>query len=194
MEYKLYAVLTGDVVGFSDSLYSYKKIDRDYDFIEILHHKLTKVVNLITQEIQFPLEAFRGDSFQLVLTNPLDALSVALALRAALISGYPFKGFKEIKPKRLQLRIAIGLGTIEYLSSSASKSDGEAFRKSGPFLDSMKGKEARLSIITPWKSVNDEFDVETALIDTIMNKWTSAQSEAMMYHFAKWTQIGRAHV
>jgi len=66
---------------------------------------------------------FRGDSFQGVLSRPDEALNAALIIRASLLS--KFKG----KRTRLDSRIAIGIGKIDYLPlDQAGEGDGEAFR------------------------------------------------------------------
>ncbi len=73
-------------------------------------------------------QMFRGDSWQMLISEPQFALHLALYLRAGLKS-----------QPQVDTRIAIGLGTIEALpNNDLGNANGTAFRLSGNALDDMK--------------------------------------------------------
>lgn len=165
---KTYAVLTGDLIGSS----RFKSRERE-GILLILKDAFKKIPPDI---IASPFVVFRGDSFQGVLSRPGEALKVALIIRASLLSR--FKG----KKTRLDARIAIGIGGIDYLpKNKAGEGDGEAFRNSGHELDKMKKEEQNLIIKTPWAEINEELLTECALLDAIIQRWTKEQAEVILY-------------
>ena len=165
---KVYAVLTGDLIG--SSRFNIK--DRE-EILTILKDSF-KIISPGIIESQFVI--FRGDSFQGVLSRPEEGLKAALIIRASLLS--KFKG----KRTRLDARIAIGIGTIDYLPPDhAGEGDGEAFRNSGPELDKMKKSEQNLIIRTPWTEINEELRTECALFDALIQRWTKEQAQAILF-------------
>ena len=173
---KKYAVLTGDLVGSSRF-----KIENQRDnVISLLKDSFDKIEST---DIVSPFMIYRGDSFQGVLSRPEDALRASIMIRANLLS--KSKG----KRGRLDARIAVGIGTIEYLSENqVGEGDGEAFRNSGIELDRMKKGEVNLIIKTPWDEINEELRTECALIDALIHRWTKEQAEAAMYQMQGLTQ------
>lgn len=164
----LHAVLTGDVVASS-------KIKEERPLLnEILKNAFQTVQKQRPNLIAAPFDIFRGDSFQGVLAEPEFALQSSLLIRALLRSRQP-----EQESHSWDARIAIGIGTIEYLAERGSEGDGEAYRRSGPRLDTLKG-EHRLSIQTPWDALNEEMETEAALLDAIIAKWSPAQAETII--------------
>lgn len=171
---KIYAVLTGDLVGYS----RYKTKDRK----EVLLHLKDSFKKLPLDITASKFWVFRGDSFQGILSRPEEALKAALIIRSSLVSRY--KG----KRSRLDARIAIGIGTVDYLPRRVGEGDGEAFRNSGMELDGMKKSEKNLIVKTPWKEHNDELSTECALLDAVIERWTKEQAEAIMYQIMGLTQ------
>ncbi|MDX1671550.1 MAG: hypothetical protein R3211_04360 [Balneolaceae bacterium] len=163
------AVLTGDIVGYS-------RIEpaAHAQILDGLKHSFL-LVKRLTADSQ-PVNAFeiyRGDSFQGVISDPSLSLEAALIIRTALK-----KIVLSEESESLDARIAIGIGTVEYLPENVTEGDGQAYRLSGPKLDKMKGNR-RLSIVTPDEALNSELDTEMALLDALMNKWTAIQSETV---------------
>lgn len=117
----------------------------------------------------FDLMISRGDSFQGLLLQPEIALKAAIYIRADLI--------RDSKANfRRDARIAIGIGTVEDMDASL----GEAFIKSGVWLDELKDMKQNLIIRTSFgDEINREFDTECALADGIIQKWTPGQAEAV---------------
>ena len=173
----IYAVLTGDLVGSS----RFKIEEQRDEVLSILKDSFNKIES--THVIELPFTIHRGDSFQGVLSSPEDALKAAITIRSSLLS--TFKG----KKGRLDTRIAIGIGRIEYLSKNqVGEGDGEAFRNSGMELDTMKKGERNLVIKTPWNDINEELKTECALLDALIKRWTKEQAEAILYHIEGATQ------
>ena len=169
---KIYAVLTGDLIGSSRF-----RIQQREEVLSNLKDSFKKISSDI---IASQFVVFRGDSFQGVLSRPDEALNAALIIRASLLS--KFKG----KRTRLDARIAIGIGTIDYLPpDQAGEGDGEAFRNSGLELDKMKKSEQNLIIRTPWTEINEELRTECALLDALIQRLTKEQAEAIAYQLPK---------
>jgi len=177
---KIYAVLTGDLIGSS----RFKEEQRD-EVLLILKDSFKKISPDI---IASPFGVFRGDSFQGVLSRPEEGLKAAIIIRANLLS--KFKG----KRSRLDAKIAIGIGTIDYLSrEQVGEGDGEAFRNSGMELDRMKREEQNLIVKTPWNEINEELRTECALFDALIQRWTKEQAEAILFQIqgSKQEEIAR---
>ncbi|MDF1557764.1 MAG: SatD family protein [ANME-2 cluster archaeon] len=174
---KIFAVLTGDLVGSSRFEIG---TQRD-DVLSILKDSFTKVESPDIIASHFAIH--RGDSFQGVLSMPEEALKAAIMIRANLLSNPMEKNI------RLDARIAIGLGKIEYLpEDKVGEGDGEAFRNSGMELDRMKKGERNLTIKTPWPQTDKELQTECALLNALIHRWTREQAEAIMYQVQGYTQ------
>lgn len=176
---KIYAVLTGDIVGSS----RFEGEERNR-LLKALKDSFTKVEELMPDITLASFEIHRGDSFQGVLSKAEEALSAALIIRAGLRHGFKTKR----RRKALDARVAVGIGSIDYLPrGKGSEGDGEAYRRSGPVLDKLK-RNQRLSIRTPWPEMDAEFKVECALLDALINRWSSEQAQVIIYLIAGWTQ------
>jgi DNA-directed RNA polymerase specialized sigma24 family protein len=106
-----------------------------------------------------------------------------LIIRAGLRYGFRTRRRRQA----LDARVAIGIGTVDFLPRGrGSEGDGEAFRRSGPVLDEMRYQ--RLSIRTPWPELDAEFQVECALLDALIERWSAEQAQAIVYLIAGWTQ------
>lgn len=176
---KLYAVITGDVVGSS----KIKGNQRSY-LLSVIKSTFDTIEKIFPGRIQSPFEIHRGDSFQGVLSNPEDALRVVIVIRTNLRYGFETKQ----RQNALDARIVAGIGTIDFFPSGrGSEGDGEAFRRSGPTLDKMKG-DMRLVIRTPWEEINSELDVECALLDALINRWSNEQAQAIYGKIRNLTQ------
>jgi hypothetical protein len=133
---------------------------------------LQELILLLDQGFSWKLtpEVFRGDSFQGVMASPEQALQVALLSRAFLRS-------KGSKSHEVDIRVAIGIGTVADLTDRPGTSDGEAFRLSGRLADEMKKKRARIALAfrVPSAPINSAMD----LLETIVGGWTAPQAEVI---------------
>lgn len=156
-------VITGDVVGST-------KIN---DF-----GKLPKLINDLITEISLyctkcKVEISRGDSFQVLVEDPKQALLVALLIRA----GFR-KSSIDLGNKNLDVRLSVGIGEVSYMDEKIGQSNGEAFILSGHGFDNLT-KAQRLSVQTFSDSINFELKVETAFVDDIVSNWTHLHGEIM---------------
>ncbi|MFL9829531.1 transcriptional regulator [Flavobacterium sp. ST-87] len=108
-------------------------------------------------------EIYRGDSFQLIIAVE-DALETALLIKAAV------KQHKE-----LDVRMAIGVGKVDYLSDKITESNGAAFINSGECFENLK--KQTLGIQTPWEQFNTTFAVIFSFMLIIVDNWTSTSAE-----------------
>lgn len=159
---KIIGVITGDVIASS-------KTGRD-ELLKNLKEILEKI-NTFQPQLKLPFELYRGDSFQGIVIQPEETLRYSLLIRTHLKK-------KETLGGR-DARIAIGIGKVDFIEDSISESDGEAFRNSGPVLDTLKEENIGLKVRTPWEQINKEFDVSLVLADAIIKRWTVAQVEVI---------------
>jgi len=173
---KIFAVLTGDLVGSS----RFKSEEQRNEVLSVLKDSFDKIEPPDIIASRFTIH--RGDSFQGVLRSPEEAIKAAIIIRANLIS----KSFG--KKSRLDARIAIGVGKIDYLrDDQVGEGEGEAFRNSGLELDKMKS-ERHVTVKTPWDEINEELQTDCALLDALINRWTKEQAEVIIYHIQGWKQ------
>lgn len=166
----LYAVITGDIVDSS------KITKKEHSLLlNTLKSAFEKATSLYADQGEtIPFDIFRGDSFQGLISHPESALEASLLIRGSLRKNQP-----ESSAVSWDARTAIGIGTIDYKPQNISEGDGEAYRRSGPLLDKMKTHQ-RLSILTPWEELNEEMNVQAALLDAIIAKWSPEQAEIVL--------------
>ncbi|TYP99184.1 SatD family protein [Tenacibaculum adriaticum] len=123
-------------------------------------------------------EIYRGDSFQIEVENIADSFRFALELKTAI---------KKIKD--LDVRLAIGIGTKNFNAKNITEANGEAFVNSGYAFDHLLKKQ-NLAIKSPWKEVDEEFNIAFGLALLIMDNWTvnSAEFVKMVLDNPKVTQ------
>jgi hypothetical protein len=172
---KIYAVITGDIVKSG-------KFGSDRGkALKILKDALNSLNNFKRKSIGGISDIFRGDSFQIVISEPAYALEIAIYLKAKLLS-------KNIKGKIIDVRIATGIGNIESINSKNIKeSDGEAFRLSGSALDNIS-KYRRFSIKSSIDELNKQLEFISSSIDSITRRWSTEQAEAILLWLKGYTQ------
>lgn len=155
------AILTGNLLSRS------KKADT-----------LTAVEQLKTMLLSFGLrpyywEIFLGTSFQIVIDEPEKALEKALLLKAAI---------KTVKG--MDVRISIGIGTLELRSSKATECIGEAFEKSLFQFDYLGAQNLTLGLNTPWPALNEYLNASLPLLENICGKWKPATAQIILNYIA----------
>ncbi len=169
----IFSVITGDITSSS-------KTDRVL-LLKDLKEILAQIASCQQNEgIESNFDLYRGDSFQGIIAKPEEALKYALLIRSHLK--------KANGTTDRDARIAIGVGTINFPASNVAEADGEAFRNSGPLLDTMKNG-VRIKLQTPWKAVNEEMEVALILADTIIKRWSIPQAEVIVHILRNATQI-----
>lgn len=175
MQKKIKSVITGDIIGYS-KLSPAKRNFTQESLKDFLKDK---------DNDSNVFELYRGDSFQGVINKVEAALKYALLIRLKLKS-FSFSSEQQ-RNSLLDARIAIGIGKIDSIKKNVLESDGEAFRNSGPLLDSMVSIE-RLKIKSPWKEFNSEFELTLNLLDVIVKSLTPSQSEVLLEKLSGHTQ------
>ncbi|MCH2032577.1 MAG: SatD family protein [Tenacibaculum sp.] len=109
-------------------------------------------------------EIYRGDSFQLQ-TTPEAALLTCIRIKASI---------KQING--LDVRLAIGIGEKNFDAEKITESNGEVFINSGYAFDHLLKKQS-IAIKSPWKDIDDEFNVSIPLALLTMDYWTANSAE-----------------
>lgn len=155
------AVLTGDLISSTSA---------DPGRVERSMAALSEQAALIGAELHHNLRftRFRGDGWQVHLSDPADFLWVTTLLHAVLRSG----------PQRyLPSRIAIGLGSTEKLGQTGlSEASGTAFVNSGRALDALSfGQTTALS----GDGTDDIQRSVVAFLDAQVIGWSQERAEVL---------------
>ena len=116
-------------------------------------------------------EIYRGDSFQLEVKDPADALGVAVGIKAAIKS-----------QKGTDVRLAIGIGNKTYNAKTISESNGSAFVNSGDLLEELKRIKLNMAVRSDKVVFDLEMNLYIKLALIAMNTWT--RNSAMTVHAA----------
>ncbi len=112
----------------------------------------------------------RGDSFQLEVADPSQALRAALKIKTLV---------RSLDIKELDVRIAIGVGEKSYQGTRVSESNGEAFINSGETFEILRKIRQNLAIKTPWAEMDAALNLMFRLASITMDKWSSSSAEVM---------------
>jgi hypothetical protein len=130
--------------------------------------------------LPFGVDTVRGDGFQTLVSNPAMALRVALFIRASV------RALAEVG--YAHLRIAIGIGTVDFMGNRVSEGLGAAFQLSGKRLDRMKS-DSRFGIDCRLDGFDTgTWDVVLGLMDVLVDTWTPKQAAAVCGALKGWTQ------
>lgn len=166
----MYAVITGDLID--STKYDINDLDLVLDTLN------SEFQTLCGQHKSADFKIFRGDSFQGITLEPAQALYLSLAIKSAVNK-------LQLRPKKLtglpDLRMAIGVGSVNLKRNSILESNGEAFQFSGKTLDAMKGDYPRLLLKTTNSEFNEEFNVHFSLFDSVTSKWSRESAEVVYY-------------
>jgi hypothetical protein len=163
---KLYAVITGDIVGFSKLPEEQRqRLDR------IMKEGSKAVRRAFKGSIPLEVDLFRGDSWQMLVSNVAAALQIGLFLRAHLRAA--------MGTGKFDTRMAIGVGTVDFVPDDrVSKGDGQAYRHSGKALERMT-KASNMCFRFPGREIEESIDVLVHLIDVLARNWSDKQALAI---------------
>lgn len=113
-------------------------------------------------------EIYRGDSFQLEVSDPSLSLLAAIRIKAHL---------KSIR--NVDVRMAIGIGEKAFSASKITESNGEAFISSGEKLEALKKEKQNLAVKTPWNEFDREMNLCIRFALIAMDDWTSNTAEVI---------------
>lgn len=163
---KIYAVITGDIVRSSKlPLVRRKKLVSN---IGVASDRLRKFFGDI---VPLPVDIFRGDSWQMLISDHASVVTAAVFFRATL---------KDLwKSGSIDTRIAIGVGKVDFIPGNrVSEGDGEAFRLAAEALESMN-KHVRMQCMCSDKELEKNINVIVHLLDAIVMRWTDKQALAV---------------
>lgn len=167
------AVLTADIVN--SSLLTQKQFD-DLLFVLKTELKQQKAKN----------DFYRGDSFH-ALCEAGEAFTLALRLRTLAKQSEWSTGSSET-----DIRIAIGIGSVEEPVKNMATAKGDAFTLSGRELDKLDKTEVRLSMRCNDQKADAGLEGLGVLADLLLRQMTAKQAEAVYELLSGATQIEAA--
>lgn len=168
---KLFSVITGDIIKSSKlSIEQHKKL------IKVMRNCSKEVQKVFPGVLKYEPELFRGDSWQLLIKKPEEALSIALFYRAYLKANMMIN--------KIDARMAISVGTVDFIESSFGV--GDAYKISGKALDK-KGKR-KIKFVSDIVTESETIDLIVYNIDFISSKWTGKQSKIILLAFQNMEQ------
>lgn len=171
----LIAVLTGDVVGSSQLADAPRRA-----LPQILQRAGAELKRAFGKAVPYELEIFRGDSWQLVVTDPALCFRAALFFRACVIAESPGS-------MRLDTRIGLAVDRADFVpAKNVSAGNGAAFQASGESLDRLDAS-VRLALVASGEK--EWRDVAVRLVDAIVQEWTARQARAVAGRLRGWTQM-----
>lgn len=168
----VHAVLTGDVIQ-SGTLEGYGEILGDTFGLFQEEHE---------EHLLLPVDRFSGDRFQILMNDPVNSLRAALYIFSKLAS----------QENQVHVRISIGLGRVEAIPDQrVSIGDGEAFRLSGSYLESMKRHqwvmfEGSDNFVD--RDFNRLFQGSMELLSALLMDLSPAQAGVLWYKLQDYTQ------
>lgn len=161
------AVITADIVNSTQ-------------LTRLAGKKLTDKLRSLLAPYKFGF--YRGDSFQVYLKDPGNALIVVLRLRAA----------ARTIGVICDIRASIGIGKVKPNFRKLSTATGEAFTLSGRAFDEISKTGDRLIIRSSDQSVNLSLKIMGYFIDYIFKALTPKQAEVLLVLLAGNTQLEAA--
>jgi len=167
------AIITADIVN------STKLSKAEYK-------KLMKSLTTVLQEHQH--EFFRGDSFQVLVKSPNDALQVLLQARTAAMK------LSEASMPVTDIRASIGIGQLKLPVKSFQTASADVFILSGRAFDKMP-KAERLTIVCDEKNkaVNLGLKIISQFIDYLFLRLTFKQAAVVYELLMERTQVDTAN-
>ncbi|MFT3867056.1 MAG: hypothetical protein QM715_01035 [Nibricoccus sp.] len=172
---KKYAVITGDIVDSSKLPKAQRR-----QLPELIAKASRDTRGLFGDIVPMDVDVFRGDGWQLLVSDPTASLRVGLFFRACLRTAAE-------RGRGLDTRLAIAVGMVDFVRDRVSEGDGEAYRLSGRLLEQIPGKQ-RLQLALPGEAGDDAMAVIVRLMDVIVQGWTGRQARAICGALRGWTQ------
>ena len=130
---------------------------------------------------------FKGDSVEIFLSNPHEALRTALLLKALVKKTFVESNMetKQSLFKKFGIRIAIGIGEMRMADKNRDVLDGEAIYYSGRALEkgTKEGLSVKRSMYFSCKDslFSEQMDVMLGLLDMLFKEATPKQCEVLYY-------------
>ena len=171
---KLYAVITGDIVDSSKLPPEKRK-----QLHKVMKEGSNALRKAFKKDVSMSVDIFRGDSWQMLVSDPSKSLRLGLFYRAYIKS--------RMELSKVDTRMAIGVGTIDFIpGTNVSEGDGEAYRNSGKMLEEIS-KSVCMRFIFPGNEKSATLDIIVQLVDAIVRRrWTDKRSLAITGALQGW--------
>ena len=146
------SIITGDIIESQ----KVKTIDWIEDLKELFNHFGAESTDW---------EIYRGDSFQIEINDPKEALWAAIRIKAFL------------KSKKMDARMGIGIGSKPKSNLKISERSGKVFIHAGQVFDSLKKDKITMGIKTSNSIVDETLNLMLQLALTIMDNWPQQSAE-----------------
>lgn len=157
------AIITGDLIkSQSNSPDEYRHLVRTLEI----------GIKEVNQRVSIKYELFRGDSFQLEVSEYSRVVEVAILLRLFLKSKHA-KG-------EWDARLGIGIGSNTISTHSIGTSTGDAHRHSGSAFDTIKSE--RLAFSTKNKELNEVLNLTGRFANNLLVQMTQTQAKFLSYY------------
>ena len=173
-----YAVVAGELAP--GSKVSDKQLSKIPDLIRASFQTVNR---LVEGSGKLSYEIIRMDEFLALSESPLHCLRSVIMI----FSAFRFLSYKELN-ERLDLKISIGIGPVEFAQEHLRESDGTAFRAATEANRSMK-RNQRIQIISPDDALNAEFLLSCSFMDILIHDWSDEQAEAMFLNLTGKNQM-----
>ena len=178
-----YAVVAGELAP------SARVSDEQFSKIPDLIRASFQAVNrMVDEKARLKYEIIRMDEFLGLSPSPVHSMRSVIML----FSAFRFLSYKELS-ERLELKVCVGIGPVEFAQDHLRESDGTAFRTATDGKGKMK-RNQRIRIITPDRQLNDEFALSCAFMDILIHDWSDEQAEAMFLNLTGKNQMEISHI
>ena len=150
---------------------------------DLIRASFQAVNRLVSKNERLSYEIIRMDEFLGLSESPSSCIRSVIML----FSAFRFLSYRELK-ERLDLRICIGTGPVEFAQDHLRESDGTAFRAATEGNRTMK-RHQRISILTPDSNLNDEFSLSCSFMDIMIHDWSDEQAEALFLNLTGKNQM-----
>ena len=167
------AVISADIIGYT------KLGEEQQNVVLIEIKKLFESIEGVRDNLENNFKIYRGDSVQVEIKNPKEALKIGLLLKAAVTQiTFETDSYKRKRPI-IDIRMAIGLGNITNKRSLVDESMGRAYSHSGRTLDEMKREKTIFTLKSDTIALDEELNVAFKLLDEILLSWNITSAELM---------------
>ncbi|MDQ8015051.1 MAG: SatD family protein [Flavobacterium nitrogenifigens] len=145
------SVITGDIIGSRQ---------QSEHWVEDLKKILAPFGHTPSQ-----WEVYRGDEFQIEISNPEDALLAAILVKA------------HLRAIKSDARMSIGFGDKTHNAERISESNGSAFIHSGELFETLKKQKVTLAMRTGDTDLDEKLNLMLQLALTFMDSWLVQSAE-----------------
>ncbi len=173
---KLYAVITGDIVDSSKLPPEKRK-----QLHKVMKEGSKALRKTFNKDIPMNVDIFRGDSWQMLVSDPSKSLRLGLFYRAYIKA--------HMQLSKVDTRMVIGVGSIDFIpGTKVSEGDGGAYRNSGKMLADIS-KSVYMRFNFPGNEKSAALDIVVQLVDAIVRRrWTDKRSLAITGALQGWKQ------